>query len=55
MDFAAAPTRMSNILLDVIVPPEKPRIQDENNEEIRLKLGPYKVGDTLTITCEVSL
>ena len=54
MDFAAAPTRMSNILLDVIVPPEKPRIQDENNEEIRLKLGPYKVGDTLTITCEVS-
>ena len=55
VDFAAAPTRMSNILLDVIVPPEKPRIQDENNEEIRLKLGPYKVGDTLTITCEVGV
>ena len=53
VDFAAAPTRMSNILLDVIVPPEKPKIKDENNEEIRLKLGPYKVGDTLTITCEV--
>ena len=53
VDFASAPTRISNILLDVIVPPEKPRIKDENNEEIRLKLGPYKVGDTLKITCEV--
>lgn len=53
VDFASAPTRISNIVLDVIVPPEKPRIQDENKEEIRLKLGPYKVGDTLDITCEV--
>ena len=54
VDFAAAPTRMSNILLEVIVPPEKPRISDENNEEVRLKLGPYRLGDTVTITCEVS-
>ena len=54
VDFAAAPTRMSNILLEVIVPPEKPRITDENNEEVRLKLGPYRLGDTVTITCEVN-
>ena len=54
VDFAAAPTRMSNILLEVIVPPEKPRITDESNEEVRLKLGPYRLGDTVTITCEVN-
>ena len=45
---------MSNILLEVIVPPEKPRITDENNKEVRLKLGPYRLGDTVTITCEVN-
>ena len=54
VDFATAPTRISNIVLDVIVPPEKPRIHDENNQEVRLKLGPYKLGDTVTVTCEVS-
>jgi len=53
VDFATAPTRISNIVLDVIVPPEKPRIHDENNQEVRLKLGPYKLGDTVTVTCEV--
>ena len=53
VDFRTAPTRISNILLDVIVPPEKPRIHNENNEEVRLKLGPYKIGQSVKITCEV--
>lgn len=53
VDFKTAPTRISNIVLDVIVPPEKPRIHDENNEEVRLKLGPYQIGQTVSITCEV--
>jgi len=53
VDFRTAPTRISNILLDVIVPPEKPRIHNENNEEVRLKLGPYKIGQSVEITCEV--
>lgn len=53
VDFATAPTRISNILLDVIVPPEKPKIKNEQQEEIRLKLGPYRLGETLSITCEV--
>ena len=35
-------------------PPGKPVILDEAGSEVRLKLGPYKVGDTLTINCEVS-
>ena len=54
VDFAVAPTRISNILLDVIVPPEKPRIFDDNGKEVRLKLGPYRLGETITISCEVS-
>lgn len=54
VDFATAPTRISSVMLDVIVPPEKPRIHDESNQEVRLKLGPYKIGETVTITCEVS-
>ena len=54
VDFAAAPTRISNILLDVIVPPEKPRIFDNSGEEVRLKLGPYRLGESVSISCEVS-
>ena len=56
VDFKTAPTRccncdalhcdavgrISSILLDVIVPPEKPRIHDESSKEVRLKLGPYQ-------------
>lgn len=53
VDFAVAPTRISNILLDVIVPPEKPRIFDDIGKEVRLKLGPYRLGETVTISCEV--
>ena len=54
VDFAVAPTRISNILLDVIVPPEKPRIFDNSGEEVRLKLGPYRLGESVSISCEVS-
>jgi len=53
VDFKTAPTRISNIVLDVIVPPEKPRIHDADNQEVRLKLGPYQLGQTVSITCEV--
>ena len=33
------------------VPPEKPRVFDERGQEVRLKLGPYKVGDTVGLKC----
>ena len=33
------------------VPPEKPKIFDERGQEVRLKLGPYKIGDTVTLKC----
>jgi len=38
--------------LIISVPPEKPRIYTaDDNNEVRLKLGPYKVGDTIRLRC----
>ena len=34
-----------------IVPPEKPKIYEERGQEVRLKLGPYKIGDTILLKC----
>ena len=34
-------------------PPEKPIIYDDVGEEVRLKLGPYKIGDSVRIKCLV--
>ena len=34
-----------------LVPPEKPKIYDERAQEVRLKLGPYKIGDTVLLKC----
>ena len=33
------------------VPPDKPKIFDERGQEVRLKLGPYRIGDTVTLKC----
>ena len=34
------------------MPPEKPRIYTaDDNTEVRLKLGPYKIGDTVRLRC----
>ena len=34
-----------------IVPPDKPKIYEERGQEVRLKLGPYKIGDTILLKC----
>ncbi len=36
------------------VPPEKPRVYDERGQEVRLKLGPYKIGETVALKCSVA-
>nr|XP_040583876.1 nephrin-like [Lepeophtheirus salmonis] len=51
VDFYSAPTKIYMMNLDVVVPPEKPRIFDERGQEVRLKLGPYKIGDNLRLVC----
>ena len=35
----------------ISVPPEKPKVFDERGQEVRLKLGPYRIGDTVTLKC----
>lgn len=36
----------------ISVPPQKPRIFTDDSNEIRLKLGPYHVGETVRMRCE---
>ena len=44
-DFMLAPTRTSVVDLEIITPPAKPIIYDEDdNSIIRTKLGPYRLG-----------
>ena len=40
------------LILCISVPPEKPRIFTEEGKEIRLKLGPYHIGESLRMRCE---
>nr|XP_040567358.1 hemicentin-1-like [Lepeophtheirus salmonis] len=52
VDYKIAPTKITNVHLKVIVPPEKPKVTTESgDEEIRLKLGPYRVGDNVVLKC----
>ena len=34
-----------------LVPPDKPKIYEERGQEVRMKLGPYKIGDTILLKC----
>ena len=34
------------------VPPEKPRIFSDRGKEVRLKLGPYQIGEDVRLRCE---
>ena len=44
-DYMLAPTRTSVVDLEIITPPAKPIIYDEDdNSIIRTKLGPYRLG-----------
>ncbi|XP_022236802.1 hemicentin-1-like [Limulus polyphemus] len=52
VDFRKARTRYSEIMLKIIVPPNKPRITDEKGEVILTVAGPYNEGDRLVLLCE---
>ena len=43
---------LSLIFLHISVPPEKPKIFDVRGQEVQLKLGPFRVGDSALIKCE---
>lgn len=45
-------SHLSLIFLHISVPPEKPKIFDVRGQEVQLKLGPFRVGDSALIKCE---
>ena len=45
-------THLFLIFLHISVPPEKPKIFDVRGQEVQLKLGPFRVGDSALIKCE---
>ncbi len=50
--LSAATSIVLPLIFVFLVPPEKPRIYTvEDNSEVRLKLGPYKIGDTVRLRC----
>ena len=51
--LATLPPNSSRVILFlVVVPPEKPRIFSDRGKEVRLKLGPYEIGDDVRLRCE---
>ncbi|XP_077302331.1 contactin-3-like [Arctopsyche grandis] len=55
VDYRAAPTRNSRILVTVIVPPQKPSIFDDRGREVQFdRAGPYPEGTDLRLTCIVT-
>ena len=53
VDFKSTPTRISQVSLRVNSHPNKPVILDNRGREVKRRLGPYKLGQTLVVSCSV--
>ncbi|XP_065081716.1 synaptogenesis protein syg-2 [Ochlerotatus camptorhynchus] len=53
VDFLLSPTKNSNVNLEIVVPPEVPKIQDSSGFELPVRAGPYEEGGILELTCVV--
>ncbi|XP_068246900.1 uncharacterized protein [Palaemon carinicauda] len=53
VDFRSSPTRNVRIELDVIVPPKKIRILSEAELDVSGVIGPYPVGASVKLQCQV--
>jgi len=53
VDFKIQPTTISHVNLTVNTPPGKPVIYEGSGREVRLKLGPYRLGEAVTVKCLV--
>ncbi|XP_038121760.1 synaptogenesis protein syg-2 [Culex quinquefasciatus] len=54
VDFLLSPTKNSNVNLEIVVPPEVPKIQDSTGFELPAHAGPYEEGGNLELTCIVT-
>ncbi|XP_058446200.1 synaptogenesis protein syg-2 isoform X2 [Malaya genurostris] len=54
VDFLLSPTKNSNVNLEIVVPPEVPKIDDSNGFELTAHAGPYEEGGILELTCVVT-
>ncbi|XP_055546897.1 synaptogenesis protein syg-2 isoform X2 [Wyeomyia smithii] len=54
VDFLLSPTKNSNVNLEIVVPPEVPKIHDSNGFELSAHAGPYEEGGILELTCIVT-
>lgn len=52
--FAAGTLRNTTVRLLVIVPPDTPVIRDKYGAKVGKVAGPYREGESLTLTCEVN-
>ena len=53
VDFQSGPTRFSQVSLTVNSHPKKPVILDNRGREVKRRLGPYRLGQTLVVSCSV--
>ncbi|XP_030763465.1 LOW QUALITY PROTEIN: nephrin-like [Sitophilus oryzae] len=54
IDYLKSPTKNLRVRLDVIVPPNKPKIYDVNGTEVGDHAGPYEEGGDMKLQCVVS-
>ncbi|CAH1104103.1 unnamed protein product [Psylliodes chrysocephalus] len=54
IDYLKSPTRNSRVTMQVVVPPQKPTIIDDNGKEVPTLAGPYEEGGDMKLTCIVT-
>uniref|UniRef100_A0A182XVB2 Ig-like domain-containing protein n=1 Tax=Anopheles stephensi TaxID=30069 RepID=A0A182XVB2_ANOST len=54
VDFLLSPTKNSNVNLEVVVPPDVPKIHNEAGVVLPSHAGPYEEGGDLVLICVVT-
>ncbi|CAB0033445.1 unnamed protein product, partial [Trichogramma brassicae] len=54
VDFLKSPTRNSRVKLDIIIPPARPNIVNEQGKTVGTLAGPYVEGGDMKLSCSVS-
>uniref|UniRef100_A0A182N4Z0 Ig domain-containing protein n=1 Tax=Anopheles dirus TaxID=7168 RepID=A0A182N4Z0_9DIPT len=54
VDFLLSPTKNSNVNLEIVVPPDVPKIHNEAGVVLPSHAGPYEEGGDLVLICVVT-